>query len=162
MTLNYPSYFMIIIVWWRGIFFFWRWLENYSTSIWSNGKASLMWLWKRGFTSWLTSTFFRSLFTGSIVYYAVNFIFSKEKDIFIILFQNNLKHILKEMFILSFVILVLNFIKLNYFYCIERNCWNWPCQITNWMIVIFIVSKWSSRKLYPSINKILFNTWLKL
>jgi hypothetical protein len=142
MPLYNPSHFLIRIMQhkWTIISFFSRWWLNEKFSIIRDNHASFLSGWS---TSRITSTSFRRIIIISIN--PVYFIFSEEKYIFVVLCQNYLKHKWIQVLLFPFIVLIFYVERLNNFNSIKWDSWNRPCKIAYWMVMVFVISEWSSR-----------------
>jgi hypothetical protein len=66
------------------------------------------------------------------------------------------------MFFSALIVLIVDCVIVHLLYSIQRNRRDWPCQVTNAMVMIFVVSKRSSRQLDPPTNEILFKARFEL
>lgn len=146
MTLNNSSYFWVwSLAKWRIISFLniWRCYNHFPIVCWvKNARRFSIW-WPT--LPWSTPTLpIRSKSFWTVGTDTINFKFSKEEDIFIILTQNDFKHKLVQMFFLSFIVLIF-YLEWSYnLYSIEWNSRDWSSEVANWMVVIFVVSERSS------------------
>ena len=69
----------------------------------------------------------RAATTWGIASNTINFKISKEKDIFVVLFKDNLKHKRIQLLIFTFVFLIGNVKWLNNINCIQGNGGDRPC-----------------------------------
>lgn len=148
-----------MLTWWVTSFV--RWLKYHPCSF--RWKCYTCSYWSCWTTSRLTSTCspIRSQFSLRISTDTINFKLSEKEYVFVVLLQNDFKQVWVKMLILSCIVLICNYKVLHNFNSIERNRRYRSSQVAYRMVMVFIVSKRSSWKLYPSANEILFNSRLK-
>ena len=94
---------------------------------------------------------------------SIDFEVPEEKEVLIVLLENDFKHILKEFLLFrSNVIWILNLIGSDVLNRNQRYSWNGPGQVAHRVILVLIVPERSGGYLKPSVYEVLLYAWLEL
>ena len=120
-----------------------RWLlKNYFSSIITDvkigvwGLHSCLPIWRISYRLGRANPLFNE---GHIIGHAIDFKFSENENIFIVLLQNDFKHKRIQMTVPLLVILIGYRVIIHFVYSVNRKCWNRFSQVTNAMVVVLVV-----------------------